>query len=81
VPVEVVKRPSSGEGRTPGGMGGFVIEVGGSRSEGVEGVFGDVGDAGPGPPERPMLRLRNDIVVGNWRVFGVVLHCRASRRR
>ena len=47
MPVEVVGRPSRGEGRTPGvGVGeGCVVEV-----EGENGLV------------RPMLRLRKDIV-------------------
>jgi hypothetical protein len=54
VPVEVVGRPSMGEGRTPGGVGA------GGATEGAEGAF----DASSpvGPRERAMLRLRNAIL-------------------
>ena len=53
VPVDVVGRPSMGEGRTPVGVG-----VGGA----VDGE-GDVGDASPsaGARESAMLRLRKAI--------------------
>ena len=57
VPVEVVGRPSRGEGRVPG-SGGLGWEVG------LEG--------GEEDEERPMLRLRKDIVQSRRRVRELV---------
>lgn len=57
MPVEVVGRPSKGDGRTPGMM------VGG----GAEGDFGEAGEEEG--PTRPTFRLRKDIAC--WRVVSV----------
>jgi hypothetical protein len=57
VPVEVVGRPSMGEGRTPGGVGAGGA---GGAIEGVEGAFDASSPAGA--RERVMLRLRNAIL-------------------
>jgi hypothetical protein len=61
VPVEVVGRPSVGEGRTPSGVGAGA----GTGGNGVE------GDASPsaGARESAMLRLRNAI---SWSWCGEV---------
>ena len=55
VPVDVVGRPSMGEGRTPGGVG----------AGGVMGAEGEEGDASlsAGARVSAMLRLRKAIVV------------------
>lgn len=73
MPVEVVKRPSSGEGRTPGGMAGFVVGVGASRREGPDGAFEDVvGIFESDPPDTPTFRLRKDMLAGIewWKRLG-----------
>jgi hypothetical protein len=59
VPVDVVGRPSMGEGRTPGGVGaGGGVDAGGAI-EGVDGAFDASSPAGA--RERAVLRLRNAI--------------------
>lgn len=56
VPVEVVGRPSMGEGRVPGGVGDGVWV---REYDGEDGASGSVGTR-----ERGMLRFRKAIVGG-----------------
>jgi len=84
VPVEVVNRPSSGEGRTPGGMAGFAVDRVVSRRKGPEGAFeGEGVDDGPDPPGTPMLRLRNDMVVEieGWTIFSANAELRFTAKK
>ena len=55
VPVDVVGRPSMGEGRTPGIVGGGEA-IGGTGE-------GDDASESAGARDKAMLRLRNAIVV------------------
>lgn len=83
MPVEVVKRPSSGEGRRPGGTAGFAVGMGASRREGPNGAFEDiVGVFESDPQDTPTFRLRKDMVaeIEGWRILGCKSRAQVHRQ-